>query len=268
VLLDDTRLQAQLSQARERLENTAANYTRNQSLNKIGALSDQELDAARLEYKVAQANYDDAMSQLDDTVIKSPIDGVVIGKPVPAGQTVAPGIANPMVILTVADMSKMQIDTQVDETDIGKVAVGQTATFSVDAYNGRTFTGVVSNISQKATVDQNVVYYNVIIDVHSPEGLLKPTMTARVSINSGESKSTLVAPLSALKTNKDQQYVVVLRADGQTENVVVSTGIVSDDRVEITAGLDEGDQLVLTTAKAQSAGQSIRIPGLGRGGIR
>lgn len=268
VLLDDTRLQAQLSQARERLENTAANYTRNQSLNKIGALSDQELDAARLEYKVAQANYDDAMSQLDDTVIKSPIDGVVIGKPVPAGQTVAPGIANPMVILTVADMSKMQIDTQVDETDIGKVAVGQTATFSVDAYNGRTFTGVVSNISQKATVDQNVVYYNVIIDVHSPEGLLKPTMTARVSINSGESKSTLVAPLSALKTNKDQQYVVVLRAEGQTEDVAVSTGIVSDDRVEITAGLNEGDQLVLTTAKAQSAGQSIRIPGLGRGGIR
>lgn len=267
VLLDDTRLQAQLSQARERLENTAANYTRNQSLNKIGALSDQELDAARLDYKVAQANYDDAMSQLDDTVIKSPINGVVIGKPVPAGQTVAPGIANPMVILTVADMSTMQIDTQVDETDIGKVAVGQTATFTVDAYNGRTFTGVVSNISQKATVQQNVVYYNVIIDVHSPEGLLKPTMTARVSINSGESKNTLVAPLSAVKTNKDQQYVVVLRADGQTENVAVSTGLVSDDRVEITGGVNEGDALVLSMAKPQNTGsQSGGIPGLGRGG--
>ena len=265
VTIDDTRLQAQLSQAKERLDNAEANYARNQALNKIGALSDQQLDAARLDYKVAQANFDDAVSQLSDTVIKSPIDGVVIGKPIPAGQTVAPGIANPMVILTVADMSKMQIETQVDETDIGKVAVGQTATFTVDAYSGRTFTGVVSNISQKATVQQNVVYYNVMIDVDSPAGLLKPTMTARVSINSGESKNTLIIPLAAVKTSKDQQYVVVLKDGGQTADVPVNTGIISDDRVEITSGLNEGDQVVLSLPKAQSAGPSGSIPGMGRG---
>lgn len=267
VILDDTRLQTLVTQALERLNNAAANYERNKKLNSIGAVSDQQIDASRMDYKVAQANYDDAVSQLNETVIKAPIDGVVIGKPIPAGQTVAQGISNPMVILTVADMSKMQIETQVDETDIGKVVLGQTATFTVDAYPGRTFTGVVSNISQKANVQQNVVYYSVLIDVASTDSLLKPTMTARVSINSGESKNTLTVPLAAIKTNKDQQYVVVVKNDGKTENVPIKTGLVGDDRVEVTSGLNEGDQVIMAVAKTQTSAtpQGGGGIGLGRG---
>lgn len=256
VILDDTRLQAQVSQAKERLNNAAANYERNQRLNTIGAVSDQQLDSSRVDYKVAQASYDDAMSQLNETVIKSPIDGVVIGKPIPAGQTVAQGISNPMVILTVADMSKMQIETQVDETDIGKIKVGNTASFTVDAYPGRSFTGTVSRISQKATVQQNVVYYGVVIDIGGSSELLKPTMTARVSINVGESKDTLLLPLSALKTQNSQQYVVVQKGTGKTENVPVTTGLTSEDRVEITSGLNEGDSVVLAQIKTQTPTQT------------
>jgi len=248
IVLDDTRLQAQLSQARERLANAQANFERNSRLNRIGAVSDQQLDSSRLEYKVAQASYDDAASQLDDTVIRSPIDGVVIGKPIPAGQTVAPGIANPMVILTVADLSQMQIETQVDESDIGKVAVGQKATFTVDAYPGKVFSGVVSSISQKAIVQQNVVYYGVTIDVDTGDRELKPTMTARVSIGVGESKNALTVPLTAVKSNKNQQYVVVMK-NGQPVNVNVTTGLASDDRVEITGGLADGDQVVVSQAR-------------------
>ncbi len=266
IVLDDTRLQAQLSQARERLANARANYERNSRLNGIGAVSDQQLDSSRLDYKVAQAAYDDASSQLDDTVIRSPIDGVVIGKPIPAGQTVAPGIANPMVILTVADLSQMQINTQVDESDIGKVAVGQKATFTVDAYPGKVFNGIVSSVSQKATITQNVVYYAVTIDVSAGDGELKPTMTARVSINVGESKNALTVPLSAVKTNKNQQYVVVMR-NGQTENVNVTTGLTSDDRVEITSGLGDGDQIVVSQAKNSQQQQSQQQrSGLGSAG--
>jgi HlyD family secretion protein len=248
VVLDDTRLQAQVSQARERLANAQANYERNERLSRIGAVSDQQLDSARLDYKVAQANYDEAASQLDDTVIRAPIDGVVIGKPIPAGQTVAQGISNPMVILTVADLSQMQIETQVDESDIGKVTVGQKATFTVDAYPGKVFSGVVSSVSQKAIVQQNVVYYGVIIDVDAGDGELKPTMTARVSIGVGESKNALTVPLAAVKSNKNQQYVVVMK-NGQPENVNVATGLTSDDRVEITSGLQDGDQVVVSQAK-------------------
>lgn len=269
VVLDDTRLQAQASQAREKLNNTATNYERNERLNRIGAVSEQQLDSSRLDYKVAQAAYDDAVSQLSDTIIKAPIDGIVIGKPIPAGQTVAQGISNPMVILTIADMSKMQIETQVDETDIGKIAVGQTATFTVDAYTGKQFTGKVSRISQKATVTSNVVYYTVFIDVDATDNLLKPTMTARVSIHSGESKDTLTLPLSALKSGSAGQYVTVSRGNGKTEDVTVTTGLSGEDRVEITSGVSEGDQVVQAQVKAaastqQRQGGGTRIPGVGR----
>jgi RND family efflux transporter, MFP subunit len=262
VVLDDTRLQAQVSQARDRLANAAANLERNSRLSQIGAVSEQQLDSSRLDYNIAQANYDDAASQLDDTVIRAPIDGVVIGKPIPAGQTVTPGIANPMVILTIADLSQMQIETQVDESDIGKVTVGQKATFTVDAYPGKTFSGIVSSVSRKATVQQNVVYYGVIIDVDAGDQELKPTMTARVSISVGESKNALTVPLTAVRTTKNQQYVAVMK-NGQSVNVNVTTGLTSEDRIEITSGLEDGDQIVISQPKAQQQQQQRGGMGLG-----
>lgn len=255
ILLDDTRLQTTVSQARAKLANAAANYERNSRLAASGAISTQQLDASRMEYQVAQATYDDASSQLDDTVIKAPVDGVVIGKPIPAGQTVAPGISTPMVLLTIADMSKMQISVQVDESDVGRVKVGQKVSFTVDAYPGKTFTGVVSNVSNKATITQNVVYYPVTVDIDSPEGLLKPTMTARVSVHVGESRNVIVVPLSAVKQSKGQQYVQVIK-DGKPQNVDVQLGLASDDKVAIVGGLKDGDQILLPTSKPQAAKQS------------
>lgn len=266
MVLDDTHLQAQVAQAGAKLSNLANTYERNQKLHAIGAVSDQQLDATYADYCVAQAAYDDAISQLDDTIIKSPIDGIVIGKPIPAGQAVAPGISSPMVLLTVADMSKMQIQTQVDESDVGKVQVGQKVTFTVDAAPGKTFTGVVSNVSQKATIQSNVVYYSAIVDVDNPSDLLKPTMTARVSIDVGESSNTLVIPLSAVKLVNGQQNVAVLQ-NGQVQNVPVTTGLASDDKIEILSGLSEGDQVVASQAKSQTASSGGKgggmIPGLG-----
>lgn len=252
ILLDDKRLMAQLSQSQAKLANTAANYERNQKLNRIGAVSNQQLDAANMDYSVAQATYDDAVSQLDDTVIRAPIDGVIIGKPIPAGQTVAPGISTPMVLMSVADLSRMQIEAQVDESDIGKILVGQKVDFTVDAYMGKVFNGTVSNISQKANIQQNVVYYTVTIDVERSENLLKPTMTARVSIHIGESKNTIIVPLSAIKESKGQQYVQTM-VNGKVENISITTGLVGEDRVEVLSGLTSGDQILLPQPKPQGA---------------
>lgn len=266
VVLDDTSLKAKVAQAKEKLNNSAANHERNSRLYNIGAVSEQQLDTSRMEYNVAQANYDEIVSQLNESVITSPIDGVVIGKPLPAGQMVAQGISNPMVILTVADMSKMQIEAQVDETDIGKVAVGQNVTFTVDTYQGKTFTGVVSKVSQKATTTQNVVYYTVTVDINDSGNLLKPAMTARLNINSGESKGTLTVPLAAVKTNQKQQQYVVAYRNGKSENVNVTTGIVGEDKVEIKSGLSEGDEIVLAQpqAKQTQAGGFSPVMGGGR----
>jgi HlyD family secretion protein len=254
VELEDAGLQAQVIQAQERLNNAALNYERNQRLNAIGAVPDQQLDNARMDYNIAQANYNEVLSKRNETVITSPIDGTVIGKPLPAGQTVSQGTSNPMVILTVADISKMQIEAQVDQTDIGKIAAGQKVTFTVDAYPDRTFSGTVSDVSQKATVVQNVVYYTIMIDVHDAKNYLKPSMTARVSIVVTESNNALSLPLAAVKTDKNGKYVVIKNKSGQTENVPVTTGIIADDRVELLSGLNEGDSVVMSPPKTQ--GQS------------
>lgn len=251
VVLDDDELQTEVTQAKERLNNAAANYERNQRLNAIGAVSDQQLDDSLMQYHTAQASYDGVMSKLEETVITSPIDGVVIGKPLPAGQMVAQGISNPMVILTVADMSKLQIETLVDETDISKIVFGQQASFTVDGQPNKTFAGVVAGISQKATVQQNVVYYTVTVDVNDAQNALKPSMTARVTVNASESKNALNIPLSAVRSNSNGQYVVVSRGNGQTENVAITTGITGEDRVEVISGLNEGDKIVITGNKAQ-----------------
>lgn len=257
MVLDDSRLQATLTQAKAKLDNAAATYERTKRLYAAGAISRQQLDTDATNLTVAQAAYDDAASQLNDTVIRAPIDGTVIGKPVPAGQTVAPGISTPMILATVADLSKMQIDTQVDETDVGKVKVGQRAEFTVDAYPGRTFTGTVSNVSQRANIQQNVVYYSVLIDVDDPAGLLRPSMTARVTIHTATKQNTLLVPLAALKENKDGSKYVQTVQNGQVVNTPVQVGLMSDEQAEITAGLTAGEQVLLPqAAKPGTAGRA------------
>lgn len=255
VVLEDSGLQAQVTQARERLSNAAVKYERNQRMNSIGAASSQQIDDARMEYNIAQANYDQVMSSLNETIIKSPMNGIVIGKPLTPGAMVAQGVNNPTVIMTVADMSKMQAEVQVDQTDIGKLVVGQMVNFTVDAYPDKTFTGKVSNISKKPVTQSNVVYYSVTVDINNAENLLNPGMVARVSIIASESKNVLTLPLSAIRSDKNGKYVVVLDQQGKTRNVPVTTGSMSDDKVEITGGVNEGDQVVVTQSQpAQSGG--------------
>lgn len=253
--LDGRSLQAQLEQARARHSNAMANYERNRALFTGGAISAQQLDASRMDYEVAQTAYENAQAQLDDTIIRAPLAGVVIGKPIPAGQTVAPGISTPMVLMTVADMSQMQIEVQVDESDISRVREGQEVAFSVDAYPNREFAGRVVRVSQKATIQQNVVYYLVTVDVEAPEGLLKPTMTARVSVRVGERLQVPTVPLGAVRDEGNRSYVQVLR-NGAAEKVQVRTGMSSEDRVEIVEGVVPGEEVVLPKAATAAADPS------------
>ncbi len=265
LVLDDTHLQALVAQAQARLSNATSVYERTRRLETIGSVSTQMLDSSRSDYSVAQAAYEDAVSQLNETVIRSPINGKVIGKPTPAGQAVAPGVSSPMVLLTIADMSKMQIETQVDESDIGKIQVGQQVLFTVDAYPGKSFSGVVSNVSQKATIVSNVVYYKVLVDVAGSENLLKPSMTARVSIQVAESKNTLMVPLAVVKSNNGEKYVMAVN-NGKQEKRTVTTGLTSDEKIEIVSGLVEGDQVVVSPAKTQATSAPKgggMIPGMG-----
>lgn len=246
VVLEDTELQSQLKQAQDKVTNTSAKYNRIKRLNAIGAKSNQDADDALLDYQNAVNDYEVAQSKINDTIIVSPMDGIVIGKPLTVGTLVAQGVNNPTVIMTISDMSKKQINTQIDETDIPKIQVGQSVVFTIDGYPGKTFKGKVASVSQKATVSSNVVTYSVYIDVDDPGNLLRPSMTARVSITTGEKQNVLTVPLAALKTDKNGQYVTVIGKGGKNTNVPITVGLYGDDQVEIVSGVQEGDKLVIS----------------------
>ena len=250
LVLDSTAIKAQVAQYQAQLSNYAAIYERSKKLAAVGGESQQQLDADRTNYLVAQSTADNYASQLGYYVITAPIDGMVIGIPTPAGQTVAQGISSPQVIMTIADMSKMQIKVLVDDSDIGKIQVGQGVSFGVDSYTNKTFTGKVTKISRSATTSSNVVYYPVYVDVDATENLLFPTMTARVTITIGERKNTLVVPLAAVREEKGQKYVEVM-VNGKSQNSSVQLGLSDDEQVEILSGLREGDNVVLPVAKAR-----------------
>jgi membrane fusion protein, macrolide-specific efflux system len=179
----------------------------------------------------------------------------------------------------IGDVSQKKVKVKVDETDIGKIKVGQQATFTVDAYQNHTFMGNVTQIGQISTSTtsvssstsssststsssasssstSSVIYYYVTLSVDDPDNLLKTEMTARVNIKVGEKDDALLIPLAALKTSTNGQYVMVLGANGVTENVPVTVGLTSNDKVEIISGLEEGDQLVISYTKSENQSSS------------
>jgi len=279
-VLDGKDYEASNDQAAFKVVNAKSKYDRVAYLNSIGAKSQEELEDARYTYDAAASSLEKTQSDLSETIITAPMDGVVVGEPKSAGTMAVQGNSNPTVILTIADMSKKQILAKVDETDIGSVKVGQNATFTVDTYTGKTFTARVSKISQtdvtnswntnsssssSSSSSASVVYYYVVLDVDDPENLLLPAMTARVDIVTSEKDSALVVPISALKTDTKGSYVILNLPDGTKENRYVSTGIYSDEYVEIESGLTDGDKVVITyKAKSSTAANSS---GQKRGGM-
>lgn len=272
-LLDGKDYETQKEQAEFTLKNAKIIYDRTNYLYNIGAKSKEDLDNAQYNYDTAQSKLEEAESNLSETVIVSPMDGVVIGEPVTDGTMAVQGNSNPTVIMRIADLSRKQIFAKVDETDIGSVRVGQKATFTVDAYNGKTFTATVSKISQtdmdnswnisnssssSSSSSAAVIYYSVTLDVDDPEGLLMPSMTARVEIETANKDSVLAVPLSALKTDKNGTYVIVIKDDGTTENRYVETGIYGDEFVEIINGLSENEKVDVTMVKKITTATSAR----------
>ena len=272
-LLDGKDYEAKRDQAQYKVTNTRAKYERVSYLYSIGADTQEQLEDARLNYDTAVSSLSEAESDMNEMTITAPMSGVVVGEPKTAGTMAVQGSDNPTVIMRIADLSSKQIQAKVDETDIGNVKVGQTATFTVDSYTGKTFTARVSKISQTDTGNSwdtsnssssssssssaSVIYYYVTLDVDDPDNELLPAMTARVEINTADRPGALVVPISALKTDANGSYVVVKNPDGSQEKRHVETGIYSDEYVEILDGLSEGEQIVNTyTAKSSSSSKS------------
>jgi len=198
------------------------------------------------------------------------VDGVVISRNVDVGQTVAASFQTPTLFTIARDLTKMQINTNVAEADIGKIAVGQTVNFTVDAYPDEVFHGQVSQIRLAPTNIQNVVTYDVVILVDNPELKLKPGMTANVSIITAERRGVLRVPNSALRISlerlggeaesKPEGTGVWVLEKGKPKFVKVTLGVSDGNYTEVVSGLEEGQEVIVDTkTKAQQKSSSALL---------
>lgn len=264
VKLDDVALKATMNQMKAKLDYAEANYVRYKDLVSRGAVSQADYDSVYSEYLVAKSNYEKAVSDVQDTIITTPIDGYIIGEPTPVGQTISSGISEPQVIMSVATLDDMQIETMVDESDIGLVKVGQNVKFTVDAFPEETFTGKVRLISRAAETENNVIYYKVYVDVDDAKGKLLPTMTARTDIIVDTAENVLMVPLNCLNRDGKRTYVSIYDAKTKTSrDVDVKVGLSNDNEIAVASSeLKAGDVVLARKAVAKQTGTNARMPGM------
>lgn len=228
------------------------------------------LDVAQIAQKTAALKA--AQINLDYTNIVSPVDGTVVSRNVTAGQTVAASFQTPTLFLIATDLTKMQIDTNVSESDIAGAVEGANASFTVDAFPKRTFQGRVAQVRQAPVSVQNVITYDAVITFDNPDLLLKPGMTATARIVTAQSLNVLRVPSQALRFNpaaaaklgpakaaEFAQRLWVKRA-GELVSIPVVVGLVDDSFAEIKTGdLHLGDQVV-TSEVAAGAPKVPSIP--------
>jgi HlyD family secretion protein len=205
--------QANVLKAKASMEDAQRTLERNKELKKRDLIAQSEFDTSQAAYETAAAQYEvnkaqvsqsqaglnQAMVDLNNTVIRSPVDGIVVSRNVDVGQTVAASLQAPVLFLIANDLSKMQVDTNVSEGDVGNVWVGQDVTFSVDAYPARRFKGAVQQVRNAAIMVQNVVTYDAVVGVDNKDLLLKPGMTANVEFLVSEKTDVLKIPNAALR---------------------------------------------------------------------
>lgn len=293
--LDKTNLKAALMQAQASYDNavTQRNYTktlyeRQKSLFESQVISKSDFDDADYNYQTAIGTVTQRLSDLQRAEtnlsyanIYSPIDGVVLSRDIDEGQTVAASYSTPTLFSIAQDLKEMQVEADVDEADIGQVNEGQRVEFTVDAYIGETFKGVVTQVRLDPTVTSNVVTYTVVIKAENEDMKLKPGLTATISIYTLELNDVLTAEAKALnfspdaetlasynlqhnlpetkgKTPKAETSVWVLGKDGSIQSKAVETGASDGVNVQILEGLSEGEKLIYSL---KSVSKSEAAPG-------
>lgn len=242
---------ADLELARPRLELAGSTLERRRRLAAGGLLSGEDLEIAASSLAIEQRRFEAAEARLRAAEIvlgyariTAPISGVIANVTTREGETVAAGLSAPTFV-TIVDLDRLEALAYVDETDIGRVAIGQLATFTVDTYPDESFSGVVTAIQPAAELQGSVVNYVVRLELKDHPGfVLRPEMTAHVRILVEERDGVLKVPRSALHFRDARQFVVVGR-EGEWREQEVRTGWRSADYAEIVSGIEEGDVLEL-----------------------
>jgi len=298
--IDPATFEAQVEQAKANLLSARANLAksksfaadakrtmeRNKALLERNLIAQSDFDTAQTNYETAEAQVSVAQAQVGQaeaalknartnlgyTEIVSPVDGIVVSRNVDVGQTVAASFQTPTLFTIAQDLTKMQIDTNVDEADIGKVQKDQDVEFTVDAYPDLTFKGKVAQVRNAPISVQNVVTYDVVINVDNPELKLKPGMTANVSIIVNRKSGILKVPNASLRFRpaekessqpgkkqaglREGRAGVYVVADGKAERIPITPGISDGNFTEVVGGdLKEGQEVIVeAVGKKNQAG--------------
>lgn len=275
------RAEASMKKAESDFSIASSLYKANKELYEKRLIPKEEFDDSQAKYSAALAAFDQskvtldiARTNLENTVVRSPIDGVVLSRNINAGESVTPG-GKPLFVISNA-LTEMKIDTKVSEADIGKLVPDQKAYFKVDAYPGETFEGTVSQVRNEPIITNNVVTYNVVVETGNEERKLKPGMTAEVKIVVADKKDVLRVPTAALRfippssadirdrpdELSDNSYVWITLKHGQIGALPVKTGVSDDIYTEILdGGLKEGQKVIVeAVAGSKSNGSSSYLP--------
>ena len=277
-----------LEAAKVRLENAKSQYERGTELHANGSISDKAFEDIQENFAQAKStlvrtevSYENAKIALDDTIVRSPISGTIISRPVEVGQVISSptsAVGGGTLLMTMADLSKVRVRALVDEIDVGKVSIGQTVSIKVAAYRDKEFFGTVSKVEPLAKIEQNVTTFPVLIDIDNKENLLLLGMNTDVVIEILNKDVSMSAPSMSLRTRKDvysaatilnipkEQVDIFLRNKIKGENfnkfIVIKDGKsgpaltwvqigVSDlSNVEIIDGLSSGDTVYILPSKS------------------
>jgi len=281
--LDPALLNAQLQQSKANLLSDQVTLKiaenklrRNQALIEKGFISnealeivEQELDVAHAQFAISKAQVARDHANLDYSIIKSPISGVVIARDVDIGQTVAANFQTPILFQIAKDLSQMQINISVAEADIGLLHIDQQINFTVDAFPERNYTGMVEQVRLNPTILENVVTYNVIAMVNNDDGSLLPGMTANIRFVVNQKEAVLRTPNAALRykpkspdtidssTIKPGIPVLYQLKNGKPSPINIKTGITDGNFTEIIDGqVTEGDKLIVREVSSKSESKS------------
>ena len=292
--LDKTNLNASKTQAQAAYDNAVSqrNYTktiydRQKTLYDSQVISKSDFDDAAYNYETAKGTvtqrYSDlqsARTNLGYANIYSPIDGVVLSRDIDEGQTVAASYSTPTLFTIAQDLKEMQVEADVDEADIGQVTEGQRVEFTVDAYIGETFNGVVTQVRLDPTVTSNVVTYTVVIKAENEDLKLKPGLTATISIYTLELNNVLTAeakainfkpeaailaayntdhnlPNTSISASENEKTLWVLGKDQSITPKTITLGASDGVNVQILSGISKGDELVYSlksVSKSEASG--------------
>lgn len=267
---------AHLADAKSALEDSQITLTRSQALIKSNAVAKAQLDTDRIaadraranlqsadaQVQLSQAQVDADQSALDKATIRAPTDGVVLDRLIEPGQTVAATFQTPVLFKIAEDLTRMELDVDIDEADIGSVKLGQDAIFTVDAYPGRPFRARITSVHNAPKTEQGVVSYEGVLSVDNPDLALKPGMTATADILVASLKDALTVPSGALRFVPEGEDATPPKplADG-SGNFAARLWLPSGAKpraVEVVAGASDGERTAIIKGDVH-AGETVII---------